>query len=48
MHLGMHLSGLLKPDVTVGEYARESIHHRWVEESIKKCFWLKQKHSKTG
>lgn len=44
----MCLSGLLKPDVSPEERVRESIHHPRVEGSIKKCFWLKKQHRKTG
>lgn len=35
MHLGMCLRGLLKPDVSLEQHAKESTHPPWIEESIK-------------
>lgn len=35
MRLGMCLRGLLKPDVSLEEHAKESTHPPWIEESIK-------------
>lgn len=37
----MCLRGLLKPDVSVEEHAKESTHPPWIEKSIKNASELK-------